>query len=397
MKANPHHEENAPSFAQRRVGTENVGGSPLSRSDRVRTSEGRLLEIRHEAETKGKVESLGVRPPGAPFPIASPETGYYGIPLLKEPQWTAEVPLYFFIGGAAGASATIGSIAEWTGLDDKIARDARWVAALGAIASSGLLISDLGRPSRFLNMLRIFKPQSPMSMGAWVLAAFGTFSSANLFAQLIEDRFGPIAAISVLKNSSQALSMLFGLPFHNYTGVLIGATAIPVWNHNIRSLPIHFGTSGLAAGTSILELMGNEDSTALNLIGIGASALETYEGYHLELERDPEINRPLKRGVSGWITRAGGVLSGPLPLALRLAALLMGGRAKKLRRAAAVSAIAGSILTRYGWVHAGRASARDWRLPLGIKEDKVTPVLERLQSLPKLPQSSGPSINRAAG
>jgi hypothetical protein len=366
-----------------------TGGAPLSQSDRVRKekpSESRLLEIRREAETKGTVETIGVRPPGAPFPIASPETGYYGIHLLKEPQWTAEIPLYFFVGGAAGAAATIGTIAGWTGLDDNIARDARWVATIGALVSSGLLISDLGRPSRFLNMLRMFKPQSPMSMGAWTLAAFGTFSGANLFAQLLQDRFGPNVAISVLKNSSQALTMLFGLPLHNYTGVLIGATAIPVWNHNIRSLPIHFGTSGLEAGTSILELMGNLDSTALNLIGIGASALETYEGYHLELKRDPEVNRPLKHGVSGWITRAGGVLSGPVPLALRLAALVMGRRSKNLRRAAAWSGVAGSLLTRYGWVRAGHASARDYRLPLGIKDAKVPPALQNLQSKPKLPQ-----------
>lgn len=356
-----------------------------------RASEARLLEIRREAETRGTVQAIGVRPPGAPFPIASPQTGYYGIHMLKEPQWTPEIPLYFFVGGAAGSSAAIGTIAEWTGLDDKIARDARWVAAIGAVVSSGLLIHDLGRPSRFLNMLRVFKPQSPMSMGAWILAGFGTFSGANLFAQLMQDRFGPGVIVSLLKQSSQALSALFGLPFHNYTGVLIGATAIPVWNHNIRSLPIHFGTSGLLAGTSILELMGNEDSTALNLIGIGAATLETYEGFHLEFKRDPRVNAPLKHGVSGWITRAGGVLSGPVPLALRLAALVAGRRGQKLRRIAAWSGIAGSILTRYGWVHAGHASARDWRLPLDIKPalgrgTEKERAQEQLQSKPKLPQ-----------
>ena len=348
-------------------------------------SEARLIEIRREAEKRGSVEAVGVRPPGAPFPIASPETGYYGIHLLKEPQWTPEIPLYFFVGGAAGSSAATSAIAEWTGLDHKIARDARWVAALGAVISSGLLISDLGRPSRFLNMLRVFKPQSPMSMGAWILAGFGTFSGASLFAQLMQDYFGPGIVVSVLKHSSQALSALFGLPFHNYTGVLIGATAIPVWNHNIRSLPIHFGTSGLLAGTSVLELMGNEDSTALNLIGIGAATLETYEGYHLEMKRDPVINEPLKHGVSGWVTRAGGVLSGPVPLALRLAALIAGRRAKNLRRLAAISGIAGSILTRYGWVHAGHASARDWRLPLKVA-GKPHPLEERMQSKPEIPQ-----------
>jgi len=359
----------------------------LNRND-LRTpdeaSEARLLEIRREAEQRGTVQTQGVRPPGAPFPIASPETGYYGIHMLKEPQWTAEIPMYFFIGGATGAAGVIGTIAEWTGLDDKIARDARWVSVIGAAASSGLLISDLGRPSRFLNMLRMFKPQSPMSMGAWTLAAFGTFSGANLFAQLLQDRFGPGVTIALLKHSSQALTALFGLPLHNYTGVLIGATAVPVWNHNIRSLPIHFGTSGLLAGTSVLELMGNADSTALNLIGIGSAALETYEGFHLEFKRDPLINRPLKRGLSGWITRAGGVLSGPVPLALRVGALIMGRRATRVRRVAAWCGIAGSILTRYGWVQAGHASARDWRLPLDVKEGHVP--REQLQSKPAMAQ-----------
>lgn len=362
---------------------------PIIRSHEGRTpddaSEARLLDIRREAEKHGSVQAIGVKPPGAPFPMASPQTGYYGIHLLKEPQWTAEIPLYFFVGGAAGSSAVIGTIAEWTGLDEKVARDARWVAAVGAIISSGLLISDLGRPSRFLNMLRMFKPQSPMSMGAWVLAGFGTFSGANLLAQLIQDRLGPGVVVSVLKHSSQALSALFGLPFHNYTGVLIGATVVPVWNHNIRSLPIHFGTSGLLAGTSILELMGNEDSTALNLIGIGSATLETYEGYHLERKRDPVVNEPLKHGVSGWITRAGGVLSGPVPLALRLAALLGGRRSRRIRQIAALSGIAGSLLTRYGWVRAGHASARDWRLPLKIAG---TPhPLEEMQSKPERPQT----------
>ncbi|HMH08204.1 MAG TPA: hypothetical protein VK579_16135, partial [Terriglobales bacterium] len=61
--------------------------------------ERRLLELRREAELRGEVKGSGVRPRGAPFPMASPETGYYGIPLLKQPSWTWEIPLYFFVGG----------------------------------------------------------------------------------------------------------------------------------------------------------------------------------------------------------------------------------------------------------------------------------------------------------
>jgi hypothetical protein len=350
-----------------------------------RPSEQRLIEIRREAKDRGEVQGAGIRPSGAPFPIASPETGYYGIHLLKEPQWTHEIPPYFFVGGAAGGCAVIGAMAEWLGKDDELAQQARWVAFAGTIVSSALLISDLGRPSRFINMLRVFKPQSPMSMGAWTLALFGSASSASLFAKIIQRRLGGGRPIAVLGNVSQFVAALVGMPFHNYTGVLIGATVIPVWNKNIKTLPMHFGASGGQAGVCILELMGNTENRPLNWLGIMSAAFETWEGYHLETRHEREL-KPLKQGKSGWIVRTGGVLSGPLPLALRLIAGSSGSsRSRTLRKIAAVSGIVGSLCTRYGWVAAGRASARDWRIPLEIP-DAQPGKLEELQSKPKVPQ-----------
>jgi len=326
-------------------------------------SERRLRDLRDEAERRGVITGTGVRPVGSPIPRASEETGYYGLNLLKEPQWTPEVPLYFFVGGAAGATAVIAAMADWISDDHELAQRARWVATAGALVSSVLLISDLGRPERFLNMLRVVKPQSPMSVGAWTLAAFGTFSGASAFAKLIQERWD-FLPIKVIGNIAQFSAAAAGLPLQTYTGVLIGATVIPVWNKNIQTLPIHFGMSGTQAACSILELFGHENR-ALNLLGIFANAVETYEGFHLETRKEREL-RPLKRGASGWVTRAGGMLSGPLPLALRLAALFTGSR--RTRKAAAIFGIAGSLLTRYGWVSAGRASARDWRLPLEIPD-----------------------------
>lgn len=346
------------------------------------SSEKRLLEIRREAESKGRVAALGVRPPGAPFPQASPETGYYGIPLLKEPQWKWEVPLYFFVGGASGSAAVIGAMAHWVAGDRKLTRDARLVAAGGAAISTGLLIADLGRPARFLNMLRVFKRQSPMSVGAWVLAGFGTFAGATAFAQLVQEQFD-WAPVRVLGNISETFSAALGLPFHNYTGVLIGATAIPVWNENVKTLPIHFGMSGVSSSVAILELLGHRNP-ALNMLGIGAAAVETWEGFHLESRAKPALS-PLKRGLSGWVTRAGGVLSGPVPLVLRIAGALS--KSHKVRRAAAWSSIAGSLLTRYGWIQAGHESARDWRLPLEIPEGSKT--RPELQSKPTKAQMRG--------
>jgi len=333
-------------------------------------SESRLLELRRDAERRGRVDGLGVRPAGAPFPQASPDTGYYGIPMLKQPQWTWQIPLYFFAGGAAGSAGVIGSLADIVGDDYHLARHARWLALGGAMLSSGLLIWDLGRPRRFLNMLRVFKPQSPMSMGAWILAAFGNFAAAASFADLLRARYGRSLPVRLLGGAGRVGSALFGMPFHNYTGVLIGATAVPVWNHKIKHLPRHFGMSGLGAAVGLLELMGHDDSRALNLLGLLAAAGESYEGMLIESEQD-RVLRPLKRGGSGWVTRAGGVLSGPLPLALRM----IGWRSPRLRRAAACSAVAGSLLTRYGWMAAGRASAADFRLPLDIPEHAARPEI----------------------
>lgn len=347
-------------------------------------SEARLLEIRRQGETRGRVEAAGVTPIGAPFPKASPETGYYGIPLLKEPQWKPTIPLYFFVGGAAGSSAVIAAFADWLGHDPKLAQTARWVAFGGAMASMALLIQDLGRPSRFLNMLRVFKAQSPMSMGAWTLAAFGSVAAASAFANAAERRFGSSPPISVVGDAGQFLTALFGLPFHNYTGVLIGATAIPVWNRNVATLPVHFGISGVQAGVSILELLGHSNSRALNSLGIGSGVGEIVEGLTLEHRTDPAL-KPLKRGVSGWITRVGGVMSGPLPLVLRVFAGSSGtARSRKLRKWAAISGILGSLLTRYGWVYAGRSSAQDWRIPLEIPQDSE--VVKEIQSRSKKPQ-----------
>lgn len=330
--------------------------------------ERRLVELRREAELRGEVRGGGIRPQGAPFPTASPETGYYGIPLLKRPSWTWEIPLYFFVGGAAGAAAVMGAIADYTGADPKLVRDARWIAAAGAVISPALLISDLGRPERFLNMMRVFKPQSPMSVGVWTLLGFSGGATAAAFAGFMRERYGPWLPIRVLENAGQAASLAFGLPFFNYTGVLIGATAIPVWNENAGNLPLHFGSSGVSAAVGLLELMGHEKSRALQALGLGAAIIECWEGWRIESRQLPGLD-PLKHGVSGALVRTGGVLSGPVPAALRALSWATGKeRSRRLRRWAGISAVAGSLLTRIAWIHAGHVSAQDWREPLGIRE-----------------------------
>lgn len=370
-----------------------------SRDPRDLERERRLDDIRREAEKRGQLQVVSPRPVGAPFPQASPEDGYYGIPLLKRPPWTWEIPLYFFVGGVAGAAGVIGAIADYTGADRELVKHARWVAAAGSVLSPALLVSDLGRPERFLAMLRVFKPQSPMSVGVWTLVGFSSGAAAAAFGGFLRDRYGPSLPVSVLENAGQAASLAFGLPFTNYTGVLIGATAIPVWNANIGDLPLHFGASGLGAAVGMLELMGHRKSRALQALGLGAAVFETFEGLRIEARSNPQLV-PLKHGASGWITRAGGALSGPVPAILRAASLFGSNqRSSKLRRWAAWSSIAGSLITRVAWIHAGRVSARDWKLPLqeNASEPKHKVSTTKSDSLPstrldKAKPLSGPEL-----
>jgi formate-dependent nitrite reductase membrane component NrfD len=291
---------------------------------------------------------------------------YYGLPLLKAPVWTWEIPAYFFIGGAAGASAVIGAVANATGAPRDLVRDARWVAAAGAAISTPLLISDLGRPERFLNMLRVFKLRSPMSVGAWTLVAFSTASSAAAFAGVAERATSGRAAIRIVGNAAEVLSAATGLVLSTYTGVLIGATAIPAWSQHVKLLPIHFGASGLGTGVAMLELLGHR-SRPLNALGIGAAIVETAVALSMERRASPVLD-PLKHGWSGTVTRLGAVLAGPVPLALRLFAA----PSSAARRTAAAATVAGSLLTRIGWIAAGRTSAS--QPAAGLMQSRPSPA-----------------------
>lgn len=367
---------------------------PTIIESRDAAKERRLESLRREAESAGRVLAPGIRPSGSPFPVAgrlpgaSAESGYYGLPLLKEPTWIWSIPVYFFIGGAAGGGAVIGTIARWSGESD-LARDARALAVIGAVASPPLLIVDLGRPQRFLAMLRVFKWRSPMSVGVWTLVLFSMSNTAAFAAEYLSDHgdeYGRVvrAMARLQREPAAGLAALAGLLMSTYTGVLVSVTAIPVWAENARLLPFHFGASGLASAVALLELGGHR-SESLHRLGIATSAAETVAGAIIEGRRHPGLG-PLKRGRSGWLTRLGGVLSGPVPLALRL----FGGRSPAARRVAAVSTVVGSIITRFAWIEAGRTSARDPRVPLGLNGHP--PVTEGAGRFRELSQPQGLSV-----
>ena len=313
-------------------------------------AEQRLEQLREEAWKKGVVPGKGVDVAGGPIPR---KPGYYGQPVVKPPVWTWEIPLYFFFGGLAGMSAVIASGAIVFHQVD-LARMAMWVAAIaGAILSPILLIMDLGRPHLFLNMLRVFKHRSAMSMGAWILSAFGACAVPGLIAlELHAHQIFPGTLDQLLRVAAGIFicgAAIFGSLLATYTGVLIGATAIPAWFLHRTLLPIHFGTAGLGSAAAVLELLGHR-IPALNFLGFYAAGVETALLIWLSVDKHGAADRAIHEHSSGWLIRIGEVLNGPLALALRFFAFIP---------FAAISFLLGALLSRVGWIVVGKVSGAD--------------------------------------
>jgi hypothetical protein len=313
------------------------------------TNERRLDQLREQAWEKGAVGGRGVDVADGPIPR---RPGYYGEPVVRPPVWTWEIPIYFFVGGIGGMSAVI-ALGAMVFQQSEVARAAMWVAAVAAVLSPLLLILDLGRPHLFINMLRVFKPQSPMSMGAWILTAFGgcvvpgliglELTAAHAFNGAFNDVLHTATGILIFS------SAIFGTLLATYTGVLIAATAIPAWFLHRVFLPIHFGMAGLGSAAGVLELLGHRIAP-LNAIGLFAAGVETALLIWLAFNKHGTADRAIHEHASGWLIRIGELLNGPLALILRLFGIIP---------LAAISFLLGALVSRIGWIAVGRVSGRD--------------------------------------
>ena len=321
---------------------------------RRRTSEDRLDVLREEARRTGRVGEGGLTIVGGPIPRdVAATSGYYGLPIVKPPVWTWQIGLYLFVGGTGGMSAVLALVGILTGRSLDFASAALGVGLAGAVISPILLISDLGRPARFFNMLRVFKWRSAMSVGVWTLVLFSGFVGSALI--LIEflgslTLWGIPAVVprtALLGLASGAAAS--GAVLATYTGVLLGATAVPAWSAHHKLLPFHFGIIALGSAAAVLELLGFR-AVALNAIGLTVSAVETGIGAWIELNRSGATARALHEGTSGLLLRAAGLLTGPVVVVLRLLSYVP---------VAAICFLLGAMLSRYGWVFAGRFSAGD--------------------------------------
>src|SRR3712207_5731684 len=171
-------------------------------------------------------------------------TSYYGRQIVKTPVWKSpDVPLYLFLGGAAGSSSILAALADVTDRPT-LTRVGRMTAGIGAIGSVIALIHDLGRPERFLHMLRVFKPTSPLSVGTYILSPFGAAAGATAAVEIL-------GWFPRLKGFGGVVAALFGGPLATYTGVLLANTAVPSWHAAHRQLPYVFGGSAMAAGGGV--------------------------------------------------------------------------------------------------------------------------------------------------
>src|SRR5438034_2674352 len=313
------------------------------------TNEQRLEQLREQAWDKGIVVGRGVDVAGVPI---AGWASYYGEPVVKPPVWTWEIPVYFFIGGLSGMAAVIALVGFIFHRND-LARAAMWLAAIGAVFAPVLLTADLGRPRLFLNMLRVFKYRSPMSVGAWIVSIFGACAIPGLIALELHALHvfssGVDQFLKILAGLLIAGSAFWGILLATYTGVLLGATAIPAWLLHRIFLPIHFGAAGLGSAAALLELLAHRIAP-LHSIGFLAAGIETALWIWLEINRHGAADRALHAGHSGWLIRGSEILSGPLALILRLANFVP---------LAGISFLLGALINRFGWISAGKVCARD--------------------------------------
>lgn len=291
---------------------------------------------------RGRGERLMV--PDAEF------TSYYGRPVLKEPTWKVpDVPAYLYLGGVAGVSASVAALADVTGRP-ALRRMGRYASVAGAAVSVVALIHDLGRPTRFLHMLRVVKPTSPLSVGSWILAPFGTLCGIAATAEVtgIAPPLGRLAG---------AGAGVLGPALTTYIAVLLADTAVPAWHDAHRELPFVFAGSALAAGGGAGLLAGGDVEPARRIAVVGAA---------LELGATAVLERRLGFVASAYTRgRPGRVLRAARAATAAGALAVAAGGMRRVRRRRLLSVVgglllnAGSAALRYGVFDAGIVSARD--------------------------------------
>ena len=270
---------------------------------------------------------------------------YYGRPAVKPSPYRWKVALYTFLGGLAGAVQMIVTLADLVGPRrySSLVKAGRVIAAAnGVLLGPALLIADLHTPRRWYNMLRIFRRSSPMSIGSYVVTAFGAFSALSL--------------IPKIERVTQIPAALAGAGMASYTPALLAATATPLWSAAPRTLGAEFASAAFASGAAALLLVEDrrqiENAALVGTLAYGAAAYAASR-----VHRAKRVDRPLRRGRWAAVHKAGLALSIGLPLAC-FALNALGGRNRERSLLGASGILAGVLLSRWALFEAGNESAR---------------------------------------
>lgn len=281
---------------------------------------------------------------------------YYGRQILKTPVWNWMIAAYLFSGGLSAGSALLAVGADLTGRP-RLRRVSRLGALAGLLASMYFLIGDLGRPERFHHMLRVAKPSSPMSMGTWLLGAYGPGAGVAAVAELMParlraTRLGRLLDWAARPAGIEAAAAAPGVA--SYTAVLLSHTAVPAWREAHPYLPFIFTGSAAASGAGLGMLLAPVDETGpARRMAVTGAVMEVTASRAMEHRLGIEgeaytTGRPHRlRQASEILTVAGAV------------GAAVAGRRRWAVAASGAALLAGSALQRFGVFEAGVASTQD--------------------------------------
>ena len=284
---------------------------------------------------------------------------YYGMPILNQPTWAArDIAGYLFLGGLAGAGSVLAAGAQLTGRQN-LASTMKAGSAAAAGLSLAALVHDLGRPARFLNMLRTFKPTSPMSVGSWLLAGYGPCA----MAAALSDLTGLAPATGTTATAASAVT---GPAIASYTAVLISDTAVPAWHDGYRYLPFLFASSAVSAAAGLAlagaPLAENEPARRLAVAsGLAEVVIVRAMKHRIGIAAEAyDTGRARRLGrIAEAATTAGALVAGALARRSRIAAA-----------AAGCALLTGSALLRFSVFAAGRISAGDPRYTVAAQRER---------------------------
>lgn len=291
---------------------------------------------------------------------------YYGHPAVKPSKYGALVWAYTYLAGLAGSAQILATLADLLGRPRwrSVTRNGRWLAMAGPTVGSALLIADLHTPNRWVNMLRIFRKTSPMSIGSYILSGFGLASGIAAAAQL----FGNVRGLRWLRpaaKTAQVPAALAGAGMSTYTGALLSATSTPVWAAAPRLLTARFACGAIAGAAAALslgeQLWGDpRNGRALDKLALAATLADAAlaSAANREYAACGVADSLQGKNAAAAEYKTSNLLEHALPLACYGLNAVLPKPSRALTVTAALGVLAGGLLMRAAVFHAGNRSAR---------------------------------------